>query len=319
MAGNSKRRGATRNAGSKKGATVGTGGKGRKALEGKGPTPKAEERPYHKAYKAKQRSDAAAAKAPTQASRKPRDKSSGNLELIVGRNSVLEALRTELPANVLHVYNRIDADDRVTQLVGLAVAQGVEVRETTKARLDTLADGQTHQGIALEVPPYVYAEPEDLLIAASPVRILVADHIQDPRNLGAIMRSAAAFGASGVVVPERRAAGVTVAAWKVSAGAAARIPVARATNLTRTLEDYKSAGLFVLGLDADGDVSLPESNLLDGPLVIVVGAEGEGLSRLVREACDQVASIPIAATTESLNASVAASIALYEASKAVSR
>ncbi|MES1170742.1 MAG: TrmH family RNA methyltransferase, partial [Actinomycetota bacterium] len=103
------------------------------------------------------------------------------------------------------------------------------------------------------------------------------------------------------------------------AGAAARIPVARATNLTRTLEDYKSAGLFVLGLDADGDVSLPESNLLDGPLVIVVGAEGEGLSRLVREACDQVASIPIAATTESLNASVAASIALYEASKAVSR
>jgi 23S rRNA (guanosine2251-2'-O)-methyltransferase len=316
MAGNSKRRGATRNAGSKKGATVGTGGHGRRALEGKGPTPKAEDRPNHKAYKAKQRADAAAAKQPASSKRGPRERSSGNHELIVGRNSVLEALRTQLPANVLHVYNRIDADDRVTSLVSLAVEQGVEVRDATKARLDQLADGQTHQGIALEVPPYQYKDPEDLLEAPSPVRILVCDHIQDPRNPGAIMRSAAAFGASGIVVPERRAAGVTVAAWKVSAGAAARIPVARATNLTRTLEDYKRAGLFVLGLDAGGDVSLPESTLLDGPLVIVVGAEGEGLSRLVREACDEVASIPIAATTESLNASVAASIALYEASRA---
>jgi 23S rRNA (guanosine2251-2'-O)-methyltransferase len=323
MAGNSKRRGATRNAGSKKGATVGTGGHGRRALEGKGPTPKAEDRPNHKAYKAKQRSDAAsakaAAKAPASPKRGPRDRTSGNHELIVGRNSVLEALRTELPANVLHVYNRIDADDRVTSLVSLAVEQGVEVRDATKARLDQLADGQTHQGIALEVPPYAYKDPEDLLEAPSPVRILVCDHIQDPRNLGAILRSAAAFGASGVVVPERRAAGVTVAAWKVSAGAAARIPVARATNLTRTLEDYKKAGLFVLGLDAGGGVSLPDSTLLDGPLAIVVGAEGEGLSRLVREACDEVASIPIAATTESLNASVAASIALYEASRAAAR
>jgi len=316
MAGNSKRRGATRNASSKKGASVGTGGHGRKALEGKGPTPKAEERPNHKAYKAKQRSDAAAAKAPAAPKRGPRDRSSGSHELIVGRNSVLESLRMGLPANMLHVYNRIDADDRITELVSLAVGQGVTVVDATKARLDTLADGQTHQGVALEVPPYKYAEPEDLLEAAAPIRILVADHIMDPRNLGAIMRSAAAFGASGVVVPERRAAGVTVAAWKVSAGAAARIPVARATNLTRTIEDYKKAGLFVLGLDADGDVSLPESTLLDGPLVIVVGAEGEGLSRLVREACDEIASIPIAGTTESLNASVAAGIALYEASKA---
>ena len=145
MAGNSKRRGATRNAGSKKGATVGTGGHGRKALEGKGPTPKAEDRPNHKAYKAKQRSDAAAAKAPASPKRGPRERGSGNHELIVGRNSVLEALRTQLPANVLHVYNRIDADDRVTSLVSLAVEQGVDVRDATKSRLDQLADGQTHQ------------------------------------------------------------------------------------------------------------------------------------------------------------------------------
>ena len=319
MAGNSQRKGATRNAASKKGPTIGTGGKGRRALEGKGPTPKAEERPYHKAYKAKARSEAAEAKKPTPARRSPRDKTSGSHELVIGRNSTLEALRTQLPATLLHVFNRIDADDRVTEIVSLAVEQGIPVADASKAQLDTLSDGAVHQGIALQVPPYVYAEPEDFLEAPSPARILVLDHIQDPRNLGAIMRSAAAFGASGVVVPDRRAAGVTVAAWKVSAGAAARIRVARATNITRTIEDYKKAGLFVLGLDAGGDVTLPESNLLDGPLVIVVGAEGEGLSRLVRDACDQIASIPIASTTESLNASVAASIALYAASQASKR
>ncbi|WP_062379599.1 23S rRNA (guanosine(2251)-2'-O)-methyltransferase RlmB [Demequina pelophila] len=320
MAGNSQRRGATRNTGSKKGATVGTGGHGRKALEGKGPTPKAEDRPNHKAYKDKQRAERAAAKRPARAGKAtPKDRTSKSHELVVGRNSVLEALRMGMAATRLSVFNRIDADDRVTEIVGLAVDAGVDVVEVTKATLDALADGSPHQGIALEVPPYQYAHPEDLLEAPSPVRIMALDGIQDPRNLGAIMRSAAAFGASGVLIPERRAAGVTVAAWKVSAGAAARLPVARATNMVRTLEDYKKAGCFVLGLAGDGDVSLHESNLLDGPLVIVVGSEGEGMGRLVRETCDQVASIPIAASTESLNASVAASLALYEASKAVTR
>ncbi|WP_062387708.1 23S rRNA (guanosine(2251)-2'-O)-methyltransferase RlmB [Demequina iriomotensis] len=320
MAGNSKRRGATRNAGSKKGAQVGTGGHGRKALEGKGPTPRAEDRPNHKAYKAKVRAEKDAAKASQRPARStPRDRTSGATDLVVGRNSVLEALREGMQATMLSIFNRIDADDRITEIVSLAVEHGVTVREVTKATLDTLADGSPHQGVALEVPPYQYAEPQDLLEAASPVRIIALDGIQDPRNLGAIVRSAAAFGASGALIPERRAAGMTVAAWKVSAGAASRLPVARAVNMVRTLEEYKKAGLFVLGLAGDGEVDLHESNLLDGPLVIVVGAEGEGLSRLVREACDQVVSIPIAATTESLNASVAASIALYEASKAAAR
>lgn len=320
MAGNSQRRGATRNAGSKKGAQVGTGGHGRRALEGKGPTPKAEDRPNHKAYKAKARAEKEAAKRPQRpAKATPKDRTSGATDLVVGRNSVLEALREGMSATLLSVFNRIDADDRVTEIVSLAVEQGVAVREVTKATLDVLADGSPHQGVALEVPPYEYAHPSDLLEAPSPVRIIALDGIQDPRNLGAIVRSAAAFGASGVLIPERRAAGMTVAAWKVSAGAASRMPVARATNLTRAIEEYKKAGLFVVGLAGDGDVPLHQSSLLDGPLVIVVGAEGEGLSRLVREACDQVVSIPIAASTESLNASVAASIALYEASKAAAR
>ncbi|WP_062296352.1 23S rRNA (guanosine(2251)-2'-O)-methyltransferase RlmB [Demequina maris] len=319
MAGNSKRRGATRNAGSKKGASVGTGGHGRKALEGKGPTPKAEDRPYHKAHKAKVRAEKEAAKRPQKGVKAtPRDRTSAASDLVVGRNSVLEALREGMKATQLSVFNRIDADDRVTEIVSLAVEQGLTVREVTKATLDAISDGSPHQGVALEVPPYEYAHPQDLLEAPAPVRIVALDGIQDPRNLGAIVRSAAAFGASGALIPERRAAGMTVAAWKVSAGAASRLPVARATNMVRTLEDYKKAGCFVLGLAGDGEVDLHESSLLDGPLVIVVGAEGQGLSRLVRETCDQVVSIPIAASTESLNASVAASIALYEASKALS-
>jgi len=232
---------------------------------------------------------------------------------------VLEALRAGLPANVLLVFERVDADDRITEIVSKAVEREIEVREVSKPVLDRIADGSPHQGVALEVAPYEYLQPGDLLEAPSPIRLIALDGIQDPRNLGAILRSAAAFGAHGAVIPERRAAGVTVAAWKVSAGAAARLPVARATNLVRALEDYKKAGLFVVGLDSDGDVELAESNLLDGPLVIVVGAEGAGLSRLVRETCDQIASIPISSATESLNASVAASIALYEASKATAR
>ncbi len=232
---------------------------------------------------------------------------------------MLEALRAGLPANVLLVFERVDADDRITEIVSKAVEREIEVREVSKPVLDRIADGSPHQGVALEVAPYEYLQPGDLLEAPSPIRLIALDGIQDPRNLGAILRSAAAFGAHGAVIPERRAAGVTVAAWKVSAGAAARLPVARATNLVRALEDYKKAGLFVVGLDSDGDVELAESNLLDGPLVIVVGAEGAGLSRLVRETCDQIASIPISSATESLNASVAASIALYEASKATAR
>lgn len=318
MAGNSQRRGAIR--GNKKGATVGSGGQGRQALEGKGPTPKAEDRPYHKAYKDKQLAERSAAKrAGTQGKTVPRDRTSKSIELVVGRNSVLEALRSQLPAHTLFVFQRIDADDRVTEIVSLAVEQGVEVREVPKSLLDTMAGGSPHQGLALEVPPYAYLQPEDLLEAPGPLRIMMLDGIQDPRNLGAILRSAAAFGASGVVIPERRAAGVTVAAWKVSAGAAARIPVARATNLVRAIEDFKKAGLFAIGLDSHGEVELADSPLLDGPLMIVVGAEGAGLSRLAREACDQIVSIPIAATTESLNASVAASIALYEAARAIAK
>jgi 23S rRNA (guanosine2251-2'-O)-methyltransferase len=138
------------------------------------------------------------------------------------------------------------------------------------------------------------------------------DGITDPRNLGAIIRSVAAFGAHGVILPQRRSVGVTASAWKTSAGAAARIPVALASNLNQAIKEYKQKGLFVIGLDGDGDVSLPNLELADRPLLVIVGSEGKGLSRLVQENCDQVVSIPISAATESLNAGIAASVALYQ-------
>ena len=142
--------------------------------------------------------------------------------------------------------------------------------------------------------------------------VVAIDGITDPRNLGALVRSAAAFGAHGVVIPERRAASMTASAWKTSAGAAARVPVARAVNLTRQLKTYQDAGLTVAGLDMDGDTELTDFELATEPLVLVVGSEGKGLARLVRETCDTIVSIPMTGPTESLNAGVAGGIALWE-------
>ncbi len=157
---------------------------------------------------------------------------------------------------------------------------------------------------------------EDLLeeiVDRGQTPLLVAlDGVTDPRNLGAIIRSTAAFGGQGLIIPQRRSAGVNSAAWKTSAGAAARIPVAMAPNLTTTLKELKKQGVFVLGLDGGGEVSLPALELADRPVVIVVGSEGKGLSRLVTETCDQIVSIPISSATESLNAGIAASVALYQ-------
>jgi 23S rRNA (guanosine2251-2'-O)-methyltransferase len=149
--------------------------------------------------------------------------------------------------------------------------------------------------------------------------LIALDQITDPRNLGAILRSAGAFGAHGIILPERRSVSMTASVWKVAAGAAGRVRVAQVTNLNRTLADLKSQGLFALGLDAEGDVTTRDLTLAAEPLVLVVGAEGKGLSRLTRETCDQIVSIPMHAGTESLNASVAAAIALYEISGGRSR
>ena len=317
MAGDRGRPGAIRKKGTKKGAQVGTGGHSRRRLEGKGPTPKAEDRPYHPAHKRRARREAREAQEAAIA--RARAKSSIRVpaghELIAGRNPVAEAARAGVPIERVFVLDNVK-DDRVEEVIRLASSLGAPVFEVTRRDLDVATDGASHQGVAVEVRGYEYT-PVDDLIAGSVQQaghpLLVAlDQVTDPHNLGAVLRSAGAFGGDGVIIPERRSAGVTTAAWKVSAGAAARVPVARATNLVRALEDCKRAGFFVVGLDGGGDAPLRGLPLADGPLVLVAGAEGTGLSRLVRQTCDQIVSIPISSAVESLNAAVATGIALYE-------
>ena len=319
MAGNTKRPGATRKAGTKKGMQVGSGGQGRKALEGRGPTPKAEDRTYHPAHRRKLAVEKAAASAQAGAPRRTARRSASDSEVVAGRNAVVEALRARVPLNSLHVASGIDHDDRTREAILLASERGVPVMEVGRGELTRLADGENHQGIAAVVPPYEYSELDDLLDTAAekghaPL-IVALDGVTDPRNLGAVVRSAAAFGADGVLVPARRAAGVTAAVWKTSAGAAARVPVARVTNMTRALLDAKQAGCFVIGLDAESQTDIADIHLATDPLVLVVGSEGKGLSRLVRQECDLIAGIPMSAAVESLNAGVATSIALYEIAK----
>ncbi|MEV5006531.1 23S rRNA (guanosine(2251)-2'-O)-methyltransferase RlmB [Streptomyces sp. NPDC093064] len=310
MAGNNRRMSG------KKGAQVGSGGQRRRGLEGKGPTPPAEMRKGH----AKQR--AAHAKTRRAQGRPQQRRGSGrsSSELVVGRNPVVEALREGVPATTLYVQQFIDNDERVREALQLAAERGgINLMEAPRPELDRMTNGLNHQGLVLQVPPYEYAHPEDLADAAydegeDPL-IVALDGVTDPRNLGAVVRSVSAFGGHGVVVPERRAAGMTAGAWKTSAGTAARTPVARATNLTRALETYQKAGITVVGLAADGEAELGDLEALEGPVVIVVGSEGKGLSRLVGETCDLRVRIPMPGGAESLNAGVAAGIVLYEAAR----
>lgn len=310
MAGNSKPRGAVR--GSKKGPSGGTGGKNKARLEGKGPTPKAEDRPYHAAAKAKVLAERSAAKRPGGAAPKTRmtrsEKPKG--EIVSGRNAVLEALRAGVPATEVLVARSIDVDDRVAESLQLALHHGLPIREVHRAEIEGI--NANSQGIILAIKPYQYSSFQEITERAKhPMLVVALDGVTDPRNLGAIVRSAGAFGAAGVVMTERRAAAMTASAWKSSAGAAARVPVAQVTNMARTIDEAKKLGCFVIGLDGESDVNLSGMKVASESIMIVVGSEGKGLSRLVREKCDLVVSIPMSSITESLNASVATSIALF--------
>lgn len=313
MAGNSKRRGAVRKGASKKGATVGSGGQRRKGLEPKGPTPKAQDRVGHPAAR---RSRAASQRNETKS--RTADHAA---EFIVGRNPVLEALRARVPSRELLVMAGVDTDERIAEAVELAGLQQVVVREVPKRELDRRAGDANHQGVVLGATPFAYTEIDDLIEAAQGARtpqVLVAlDGVTDPHNLGAIARSALAFGAGGIVVPARRSAKVTAAAWRSSAGAFAQLPAALVPNLSRALSQAQDSGFFVLGLAGGAEQTIDEAaaHFADVPVVLVVGSEGEGLSRLVAEQADARVGITMPGGIESLNASVAAGIALYALSQ----
>lgn len=312
MAGNSKRKGAVRNTEAKKPRAVGSGGNRRQGLEGKGPTPKATERPGHVTGKRVRAEAAQAAKQQGGRGRGPRG-GSKNPDIVAGRNQVLEAVLAGVPARTLLVQRNIDADPRIKQALTTALEKGLEMRECRREELDELAGG-VHQGIVLEVAPYEYTDIADLLFAGTdrrPALLVALDGVTDTRNLGAIARSAAAFDGTGIVIPSRRSATVTAASWRTSAGALAHIPVAMVTNLNRTIEDAKEAGFTVVGLAGEGSTDIDALGLGNDPVLLVIGGEGKGLSRLVAQNCDLLASIPINGRVESLNAAVAAGIALH--------
>lgn len=301
---------------SSKAPAAGSGGHGRKALQGRGPTPKAEDRPGHVRYQGKSSSQGA-----SRGGGRPTVHKSRGVQLIFGRNAVLEALRARVPVSKLIVAEHVDMDARLRDVLDIASHRNIAVVRVPRPELDRITGPEAvHQGIAMQVPPYRYARLEGLLQAAAdrgtaPL-IVALDGVTDPRNLGAIIRSVAAFGGTGVLLPERRSVGVTAAAWKTSAGAALRVPVAMVPNLNQALKELRRDGLFILGLDGHGDTPLPSLRIAAEPLALVVGSEGKGISRLVAENCDQVVSIPIAADTESLNAGIAAAVSLYAISTA---
>jgi 23S rRNA (guanosine2251-2'-O)-methyltransferase len=226
-------------------------------------------------------------------------------ETVYGKRPVVEALRS----GRRKVFEVIDAvgDEEVANAAG---ARGVNVKRASRQRVEELARGGVHQGVAARVEPYPYSGLEEMLSIPDPL-VLVLDGVTDPRNLGAVLRAADGAGASGVVIPKDRAVGVTAAAVKASAGASEHVLVARVTNLRRAVDMMKGAGLWVYAAEAGGT----PYNALDlaGAVALVLGSEGRGVRRLVREGCDGSVSIPMLGAVEFLNVSVASAVLLYEA------
>ena len=237
-------------------------------------------------------------------------------QTVEGRRAVLESLRAGRDIVRLIMVEDVDLGPQLQEIVMLASEKGIEVEAVSRKELEAQSQTKKSQGVIAVVPDPRYHDPEDLMVSAdtdgnAPLLVML-DGIQDPHNLGAIARTADAVGADGLIIPERRAVGITAGAVRASAGALEHVKVSRVGNLNRTIEDLKELGMTVIGLDADGDVEYTEIDF-SGPVVLVVGSEGKGISRLVRENCDQIASVPMAGQLSSLNASVSVGIVLYEA------
>ncbi|NJR39375.1 MAG: 23S rRNA (guanosine(2251)-2'-O)-methyltransferase RlmB [Leptolyngbyaceae cyanobacterium CSU_1_4] len=241
-----------------------------------------------------------------------------DVDLIYGRHSVLAAIEGSRHLNRIWIATKLRYDPRFHSLLSKAKANGIVVDEVEPRRLDQITQGANHQGIAAQVTPYEYVDLNDLIEQAKaatdqPV-LIIADGITDPHNLGAIIRTAEALGAQGLVIPQRRASGITSTVVKVAAGALESLPVSRVVNINRAMEDLKNAGFWIYG--AAATAAEPIDTVKFHPAtVLVVGSEGDGLSLLTQQRCDVLVSIPLRGKTPSLNASVAAGMALYEVSR----
>ena len=235
-------------------------------------------------------------------------------EMIEGRNAVLEALRAGRALDKVYIA-RGETDKALAHIAGLARERGVSVSDCDRRKLDAMSVTKAHQGVIAVCAVREYASLDDILALAesrgeAPF-VVVCDEISDPHNLGAIIRSAECVGAHGVVIPKRRSAGLTAVVGKTSAGAAEHLPVARVANISAALQELKDRGLWVYGAAAEGSSPMWETDLT-GPLALVIGSEGEGLGRLVRERCDFLVSFPLRGKVGSLNASTAAAVLMYE-------
>ena len=235
--------------------------------------------------------------------------------IIEGRNAVTEALRAGTPIDKIFLA-RGEADSALAHIAAAARDKGIVVVECDRKKLDFMSRTHSHQGVIAQAAVREYASVDDILNAArekgEPPLIVVCDELSDPHNLGAVIRTAECAGAHGVIIPKRRSAGLTAVVAKTSAGAVSHIPVARVPNLPALLKELKDEGVWVFGTAADGDRVLYDADL-KGPTAIVIGSEGDGMGRLVRETCDFLVRIPMKGKLNSLNASAAAAILLYEA------
>lgn len=235
-------------------------------------------------------------------------------DVLVGRNAVTEALKSGRGINKLWIASG-DREGSVAEIAALAKERGIVVQYVERAKIEALAGGHRHQGVLAYVAPVPYAELEDILKAAeakgeAPFLVLL-DELEDPHNLGALLRTADATGVHGILIPKRRSVSLNATVAKTSAGAVEYVPVARIGNIAQTLKKLKEKGFWVAGADMDGKKAYYEADLT-GPLVLVVGSEGKGMSRLTKEACDFIVRMPMVGRINSLNASVAGSILMYE-------
>ena len=235
--------------------------------------------------------------------------------IIEGRNAVIEALRAGTAVDKVYIAKG-ETDAALGHIASTARGKGIVVVEADRRKLDAMSVTHSHQGVIAVAAVREYASVSDILQSArgkgeAPL-VVVCDELSDPHNLGAVIRTAEAAGAHGVIIPKRRSAGLTAIVAKTSAGAVSYLPVARVANLTALLRELKEEGLWVFGTAADGSTSLYQADL-KGPAAIVIGSEGDGMSRLVREQCDFLVSIPMRGQVNSLNASAAAAVVLYEA------
>lgn len=235
-------------------------------------------------------------------------------DYIAGRNSVLEALRSGRSINRLFVAKG-ERQGSILQILALAKEKGLVVQEIDKAKLDTMTEGIRHQGVAASVAPVAYVEIEDMLSLATErgeqAFLVLLDELEDPHNVGAILRTADAVGVHGVLLPKRRSCPLSGTVAKTSAGAVEYVPVARIGNVVQTIEQLKKQGFWIVGADVSGEQDYFDTDLR-GPIVVVIGSEGQGLGRLVKESCDLIVRIPMKGKISSLNASVACSLLLYE-------